>query len=75
MQGSCEEETIQMEANPISNYDPRSGGGLGVRVEEDILSGGGAGLRFRQDLWTPAEATAALGAAVGCESGRWKRIQ
>lgn len=59
--------------NLVDNGGPRGDGGLGVRVEEDILGSGGGGLRFRQDLWTSAEA-AALGAAAGCESERRKRI-
>lgn len=59
--------------NLVNNGGPRGDGGLGVRVEEDILDSGGGGPRFWQDLWTSAEA-AALGAAAGCESERRKRI-
>uniref|UniRef100_A0A0D3HJW6 Uncharacterized protein n=1 Tax=Oryza barthii TaxID=65489 RepID=A0A0D3HJW6_9ORYZ len=59
-----EEEAVQTGVNLVDNSGPRGDGGLGVRVEEDILGSGGGGLRFRQDLWTSAEA-AALGAAAG----------
>lgn len=68
-----EEEAVQTGVNLVDNGGPRGDGGLGVRVEEDILGSGGGGLRFRQDLWTSAGA-AALGAAARCESERRKRI-
>uniref|UniRef100_A0A0E0BH22 Uncharacterized protein n=1 Tax=Oryza glumipatula TaxID=40148 RepID=A0A0E0BH22_9ORYZ len=68
-----EEEAVQTGVNLVDNGGPSGDGGLGVRVEEDILGSGGGGLRFRQDLWTSAEA-APLGAAAGCESERRKRI-
>lgn len=45
----------EVEADPICSSDPRGGGGLGVREEEDILSddtrgGGGLGVWAKEDV-------------------------